>query len=149
MKRLSILFVALLLPASAALAQNKPPTPTTLQGGAVISVEDAKKLLDGKGAAFFDTRNPINYGKGHIAGALAISYKERSAFTKDFDASQDTVDLSKLPADKNAKIVIYSDGVHGWKSYKAAALAVKDGRKNVMWMRDGTEGWSAKGYPMQ
>ncbi len=149
MKRLLMLLAAFGMTVSAALAQDKPETPATLAGGKVISIEDARKLVDGKSAAFFDTRAVLNYGKGHIPGAVAVSYKEKSAFKADFDASLDQFDLAKLPADKNAKIVFYSDGPSGWKSYKAAALAVKDGRKNVMWMRSGFDAWSAKGFPAE
>ncbi len=149
MKRHIALFAALILPALTVLADDKPQTPTALAGGTVLSVEEAKKLLDAKGATFFDTRNAVNYGRGHIRGAISISYKEKSAFKADFDPAQDHLDLAKLPGDKNARIVIYSDGPTGWKSYKAAVLAIKDGRKNVMWMRAGTDGWTAKGFPME
>jgi len=61
-----------------------------------------------------------------------------------FDASQDQFDLSKLPADKNAKIVIYSDGPTGWKSYKAAVMSVNAGYKNVMYFRGGYADWLPK-----
>lgn len=149
MKRVLVLFVAFVLPVFAALAEDKPETPTTLAGAKVVSVDDAKKLVDGKGAVFFDTRAAINFGKGHIPGAITISYKEKSAFKADFDASQDQFDTAKLPADKNAKIVFYSDGPTGWKSYKAAALAIKDGRKNVMWMRSGFDEWRTKELPVE
>lgn len=128
-------------------ADDKPATPATLKGGGVVSIDDAKKLSDSKGAQFFDTRAALNYGKGHVPGAKSISYKEKSDFKEDFDGSQDQFELAKLPEDKNAKIVFYSDGPKGWKSFKAAALSVKAGYKNVMWMRDGFEGWTAKGYP--
>lgn len=128
-------------------ADDKPATPTGLKGGTLISVDDAKKLSDGKGAQFFDTRAVLNFGKGHVPGANSISYKEKSEFKADFDGSQDQFDLAKLPEDKNARIVFYSDSPKGWKSYKAAVLSIKAGYKNVLWMRDGFEGWVAKSYP--
>lgn len=131
----------------AALAADKPDTPTTLKGAQVITADQAKALVDGKGAAFFDTRSALNYGKGHIPGAQLVAYKEKSDFVANFDASVDNFDMAKLPQDKAAKIVIYSDGPQGWKSYKAAAMAVTAGYKNVMWMREGFAAWSAKGLP--
>ncbi len=150
MKYPSALFAFLLFAAAPAIAaDDKPDAPTTLAGGKVVSVDDAKKLSDAKGAQFFDTRAVINYGKGHVPGAKAVSYKEKSEFKADFDASVDTFDLTKLPTDKAAKIVFYSDGPKGWKSYKAAVTAIKGGHKNVMWMRDGFAGWEAKGYPSE
>lgn len=138
---------AFTLLASPTMAQDKPDTPTTVKGAKVISVDEGKALLDKK-AAFFDTRNALNFGKGHIPGAQIVSYKEKSAFTADFDVTQDTFELAKLPSDKNAKIVIYSDGPKGWKSYKAVTLSVNAGYKNVSWMRDGYAGWTAKNYPV-
>lgn len=130
-------------------AEDKPDTPRTLSGGKVIGVEEAKKLADSRAAQFIDTRSPLNFGKGHVPGAKVAAYKEKSDFTPDFDASADKFDLDKLPADKAAKVVIYSDGPKGWKSYKAAVTAIKVGYKNVMWMRDGTTAWEAKGYAFE
>jgi rhodanese-related sulfurtransferase len=125
------------------IAADKPDTPTTVSGFAIVTPEEARALI-GK-ASFFDLRSAINYGKGHIQGAKALPYGEKSGFTPDFDGGQDRLDMSKLPADRNATIVFYSDGPKGWKSYKAAVLASKAGYKNVKWMRAGTEGWQAKG----
>lgn len=122
-------------------------TPTTLAGGKVISSDEARKLVEQKGAMVIDTRSPVNFGKSHVPGAVSIAYKESSDKTANFDATVDQFDLSKLPADKNAAIVIYSDGPAGWKSYKGAVLAVKGGYKNVMYMRGGWAEWTAKGFP--
>jgi rhodanese-related sulfurtransferase len=140
---------ASLFTALPAIATDKPNTPTSLAGGKVISVDEGKKLADDKSAQFFDTRNLVNFGKGHVPGAKAVSYKEKSDFKADFDVSVDSFEVDKLPADKAAKIVIYSDGPAGWKSYKAAVLAIKAGYKNVLWMRDGFAGWTAKSYPVE
>ena len=128
-------------------ADEPPPTPTSLDGGKVITAEEGKKLVDAKNVAFIDTRNVINFGKGHVPTAIAAAYKEKSEKVAGFDASQDQFDLAKLPADKSAQIVFYSDGPTGWKSYKAAVLAIKGGYKNVMYMRGGFAEWTAKGYP--
>lgn len=128
---------------------NKPETPSSAPGVKVISVDEGKTLAATKGAAFFDTRNPMNFGKGHVPGAVSASYKEKSEPVAEFDASADSFDMAKLPGDKSAKIVFYSDGPTGWKSYKAAVLAVKAGYKNVMYMRTGYAEWEAKGLPVE
>ena len=128
---------------------GKPETPTALAGAKVISADEGKTLAAGKAALFVDTRNPLNFGKGHVPGAVTASYKEKSEPVEAFDASQDSFTMDKLPADKNAQIVFYSDGPTGWKSYKAAALAVKAGYKNVMYMRGGFSEWEAKSLPVE
>jgi rhodanese-related sulfurtransferase len=67
----------------------------------------------------------------------------------DFDASQDSIDLSKLPADKKTAILIYCNGPECWKSYKASTAAIKAGYKTVYWYRLGIPEWKAKGYPTE
>lgn len=128
---------------------NKPETPTTLAGGKVISVEEGKKLLDAKTAVFIDTRSVVNFGKGRVPGAVTAAYKEKSEPVADFDVSADSFELDKLPKDKNAAVVFYSDGPTGWKSYKAAVLSVKAGHKQVLYMRGGLADWQAKALPLE
>ena len=148
MTALLVAVVSLSLSGQARAQADAPgPTPATLSGGKVISVEEGKKLSDAKQAMFIDTRSPVNFGKGHVPTAVSVAYKEKSDKVASFDASVDQFDMAKLPADKNAKIVFYSDGPTGWKSYKGAVLSIKDGYKNVMYMRGGWADWTAKGLP--
>lgn len=140
--------LAFCLPGSL-FAAGDTETPSSFAGGKVVSVQEGAKLAEKKAASFIDTRSVVNFGKGHVPGAKAIAYKEKSDKKADFDASQDAFDLSKLPADKGAKLVFYSDGPTGWKSYKAAVMAVKAGYKDVNYMRDGWAEWSAKGLPAE
>lgn len=130
-------------------AQAQSQTPSQLPGGKVVSVEDARKLADSKSAVFLDTRNVMNFGKGHVPGARALPYKGASEDKPDFDASQDQFDAGKLPPAKDQAMVFYSDGPTGWKSYKAAVQAVKAGYKNVHYMRDGWSAWQSKGLPVE
>jgi rhodanese-related sulfurtransferase len=122
-------------------------TPTQAKGVTVISVEQAQALL-GK-AKFFDFRSAINYGKGHIKGAVALPYDQKSDKTAAFNPAMDKFNMSKLPADKALPVVFYSDGPTGWKSYKAAIVASQAGYTNVKWMREGTTGWVAKGAALE
>lgn len=138
--------MSMLLCCAAAFAGDDPPTPTTLDGGKVISVADAKALL-GK-AGFFDMRKAVSYGKGHVPGAVPLPYDQKSEKSASFDASVDKFDMAQLPTDKSAAIVFYSDGPTGWKSYKAAVLAIRAGYTNVMWMREGSAGWEAAGFEL-
>lgn len=145
----ALLGAAALALSGAVLAQNQSPTPTKLTGGKVITVEEGRKLADAKSAFFIDTRNVVNFGKGHVPGANAIPYKSGSDDAEGFDASKDKFDLSKLPAEKDKALVFYSDGPTGWKSYKAAVWAVKAGYKDVNYMRDGWSEWATKKFPIQ
>lgn len=143
------LFVSLMALPGGVNAEDKVMTPATLAGGKIITAEEAKRLVDTKTAAFFDMRSPINFGKGHIPGAVALPYQQKSQKTANFDPSVDHFDFSRLPKDKKATIVFYSDGPAGWKSYKAAVLSIKQGYKNILWFRGGFTDWPAKGYPVE
>jgi len=131
-----------------AAQDSKPQTPTVLAGAKVITADEAKKLLDGGKAVFFDTRSPINFGKGHVPGAKAIPYREKSEYAENFDAEKDRFDLAQLPADKNAVLVFYSDRPTGWKSYKATVLAIRAGYKSVHYFRGGWAEWEGRKYPV-
>lgn len=123
-------------------------TPTSLKGAEVVSAAKAKSLMDG-GAKMIDTRVANEYAEAHIKGAINVPYKEKSAKAADFDASQDSFDASKLPADKNAAIITQCNGPECWKSYKGAAAAIKAGHKKVYWFRGGFPEWKASGLPVE
>jgi rhodanese-related sulfurtransferase len=130
-------------------ADAPPPTPTSVAGGKVIGLDEAKALAGSKGAVFIDTRSTLNFGRGHIPGAVTASYREESDKTPAFDGSKDKFEFGKLPQDKAAKIVFYSDGPTGWKSYKAAVLAIKQGYTGVHYFRGGFDEWSSKGLTVE
>lgn len=147
-KAFAILMCLSLLPALLTAAEaEKTPTPETLEGGKVISAGEARALAGKEDVYFLDMRKAVNYGRGHIPGAVSTPYK----WTSEGDVKIRTgeFDISKLPGDKNATVVFYSDGPTGWKSYKAAQEAIKAGYKNVLYFRGGSAAWFEKDYPVE
>lgn len=123
-------------------------TPATLPGVKTVSAEEVKKLLDG-GVPVIDTRVAAEYAEKSIKGAKSVPYKEKSAKAADFDPSADQFDLSKLPSDKNAPMVLFCNAGECWKSYKASVVASKAGYTKINWFRGGMPEWVAKGLPTQ
>ncbi len=123
-------------------------TPNSLNGAILVDAVKAKSLIDA-GTRVIDARVANEYAEGHIKGAISVPYKEKSAKATDFDATQDSFDLSKLPADKNTAMVFYCNGAECWKGYKAATAAIKAGYKTVYWLRLGLPEWKAKGFPVE
>jgi rhodanese-related sulfurtransferase len=119
-------------------------TPMTLTGTETVDAAKVKSLM-ASGAAVVDFRVAAEYAEGHIVGAINVPYKEKSAKAADYDASLDKVDLTKLPADKNAALVGYCNGPECWKGYKGSDQAVKAGYKKVYWFRGGLPEWKAAG----
>ncbi len=122
-------------------------TPKLLPGATVVTAQEAKALME-KGALMVDTRVENEFKEGHIPGAVNIPYKEKSAKEVAFDAKLDSWDMSKLPADKNAPIILQCNGAECWKSYKSSKLALDDKRTNVYWFRGGLPEWKEAGLPV-
>ena len=123
-------------------------TPTTLDGVKLVSAEQARDL-QAKGVPMIDTRVAAEYAEKTVKGAISVPYKEKSAKEAAFDKSQDSFDLAKLPADKNAALVFFCNAGECWKSYKASVQARDAGYKQINWMRGGMPEWAAKGLPTQ
>ena len=124
------------------------PTPTALPDGRIVTLQQARELVDG-GAKVFDVRSALNYGRGHLPGAVMAPYKGNSPNRADFDPTLDRFALSLLPGDKDAAVLFYSHGDTGWKSYKAAITAIRAGYTRVNWLRDGYSVWVATGLPVE
>jgi rhodanese-related sulfurtransferase len=123
-------------------------TPTSEKGIVVVDSQKAKSLIDG-GVMMVDARVANEYAEAHIKGAMSIPYKEKSAKVREFDSSQDSFDLTKLPASKTAPVIFYCNGAECWKSYKASVLSVRAGYKQVYWLRLGIPDWKSKGLPIE
>lgn len=150
MKRVSILLFTVCMLAAMAYpaAAEEVPTPTEPPAGVtIIPAPDAKEMLGLKDVHIFDMRKALNYGKGHLPGAMSLPYN----WIKKGHPSERTgeFDMAKLPADKDARIIIHSDGPNGWKSYYASKAAAEAGYTNILWMRDGFAVWEEKGYPIE
>jgi rhodanese-related sulfurtransferase len=117
-------------------------TPMSLAGAEMVNAAKVKSLI-AAGAVAVDFRVAAEYEEGHVIGAISIPYKEKSGKSVDYDAALDSVDLSKLPADKNAALIGYCNGPECWKGYKGADQAVKAGYKKVYWFRGGMPEWRA------
>ncbi len=143
-KRTAAALLIAFLSAGAALAED---TPAALPGAKLITAAEAMKAIDA-GAIPIDARVANEYAEGHIKGAISVPYRERSAKTPDFDASKDQFDLSKLPGNKEAVVVIYCNGPECWKSFKAAVAAIKGGYSNVNWYRLGFPDWKSRRLPI-
>jgi len=120
-------------------AQAADETPTHLEGVTVVTPDQLRPMLD-QGIAVYDLRKKASYADGHVPGAEnAASY---------YNAENTTLDTSFLGPNKSDRMVFYSHGSTGWKSYWAAKRAAEAGYKNVMWMRGGYAEWAAGAHPV-
>lgn len=145
-KVVGMLFAAVWLLAGAqAHAQD---TPLQLDGAKVVTAEEAKAMVE-RGVLIIDARVANEYAVEHIKGASNVPYKEKSAKNVKYDASVDSFDISRLPANKATEVIFYCNAGECWKSYKAANAAIKAGYTKVYWLRGGIPEWKAKGFPVE
>ena len=146
--RLQILAVCFLI-ATGIGSEGAKLKPTPLVGPEnvqVLSPAEAKAMHGH--AIFCDARKAMNYGKGHVPGAVSVSVRWLDK-TVSLEERTPKFDTSKLPKDKNMLIIFYSHGSTGWKSYHAARVVAELGYKKVHWMREGLAGWIKSGYPVE
>ncbi len=133
MKRLLAAALAVAVSAVPALAAS----PTEIAGAVTVTVDEAAELFDA-GVVFVDVRKRSDFEAGSVPGAVHLDLKS--------DFSEDT--LSGAVA-KDARVVIYCNGVECMRSSKACAKAVDWGFKSVFYLRDGYPAWEAAGLPIQ
>ena len=123
-------------------------TPADLSGATMVTADKVKDLMS-SGAKLYDVRVTSEYTEEHIPGAVSVPYKENSKKEASFDSAQDKFNLGAVGSDKAASIIFQCNGAECWKSYKASALAVRDGFKKVYWFRGGIPEWKKKGFAVE
>lgn len=136
MKKLFIVFLTLIA-LSLAACQSKTVTGETVQveGGSYtnVSASDLAQMLKNKDFVFINVHIPFD---GNIAGTdLSIPYDEIGS------------NLSQLPADKNAQVVLYCRS--GRMSQMAAEALVKLGYTDIWNLEGGMVEWEQAGYNME
>jgi len=116
-------------------------TPRSLEGVRVVSAQELRPMVEQGTVQVYDFRKKASFVEGHVPSAMsgAPYYDERDT----------TLDTSFLPPDRGDRIVFYSHGTTGWKSYHAAKQAVEAGYQNVLWMRGGYAEWEENELPIE
>ena len=122
-------------------------TPTVIEGARLVTAEEVAELVN-KGATLFDTRSKDEHSEAHIRGAKLLPYHEKSKKEIDFDVKADSFELQEAFPDKAKPVIFACNGAECWKSYKASAVAVRAGYKNVYWFRGGFPEWKQKALPI-
>jgi rhodanese-related sulfurtransferase len=105
---------------------------------AVISTEQLKQFVDqNEKMTLIDARTPAEYREAHITGAINIPEKE-------FEESK-----QQLPAEKDALLVFYCNGIKCGKSKKVARLVQPLGYTNILVYSEGIPVWEELNLPLE
>jgi rhodanese-related sulfurtransferase len=99
-----------------------------------LSVQDVKKKIDaGDKIILVDTREDVEWARGHAAGAIHLG---KGVIERD---------IENVIPNKEATIVLYCGG--GFRSALAADNVQRMGYSNVISMDGGWKGWTEAGLP--
>ena len=143
------------------LEDYRAPTPTTLRGVAAIGTEEAEKIWRDRAASFIDVLprppRPRNLPEGtlwrdqprrNIPDSTWLpdtGYGELAPGMADYFSRG----LEKASRGDHARLLVLYCLADCWMSWNAAKRARALGYLNVAWYREGTDGWSAAGLPLE
>ncbi len=138
----------------------RSPVPLTLRGATALTADEAADLWNKDGAIFIDVyprapkpkklpagtywRDPVHRS---IEGAHWLPNVGYGGLSNKVDAYFRT-ELERLTGGDREKAVVFYCLKDCWMSWNAAKRALEVGYRNVLWFRDGTDGWQELGYPL-
>jgi PQQ-dependent catabolism-associated CXXCW motif protein len=147
-------------PSGYRMEEFRTPVPATLNGARVLTDDEAADIWNKNGAVFIDVypqapkppnlpvgtfwREPVHRS---IEGALwlpNVGYGALSASMDDYFRSR----LEQISQGERDAALVFFCLKDCWMSWNAAKRALEYGYTNVMWFRDGTDGWQELGYPL-
>jgi PQQ-dependent catabolism-associated CXXCW motif protein len=143
------------------LEDYRAPTPATLRGAKVFNTSETEALWRSHAAAFIDVLpqapRPKDLPAGtiwrdkprrDIPGSLWLpdtGYGELAPVMRDYFSRG----LDKAVAGDHSRMLVFYCLTNCWMSWNAAKRALSLGFANVVWYREGTDGWAAAGLPLQ
>jgi PQQ-dependent catabolism-associated CXXCW motif protein len=136
------------------------PTPTTLAGARVVTTDEAEALWKA-GATFVDVLphapRPANLPAGTIWHEKPRMDIPGSVWLPDtgYGALADSTEhylrdgLGRVTQGDQARWLVFYCQKNCWMSWNAAKRALTMGYHKVGWFPDGTDGWQARGLPLQ
>jgi rhodanese-related sulfurtransferase len=119
-------------------AKTQPVQPAATPNMEMISLAQAKELLDSHDALFIDARHEFDYQEGHINGAVNIPLKK-------FDIH--ITPLNKISKDK--LLVVYCDGAECNSSIELTVKLIESGFTNVKVFFGGWQEWNSAKLPIE
>jgi PQQ-dependent catabolism-associated CXXCW motif protein len=170
-RRAALVFLAAALapPAAAQVAEPEgyrmeeysAPVPATLEGASVVGPQEAHALWEAGETAFIDalpwTPRPANLPEGtmwrekprdSIPGAIWLAntgYGDLAEVMHDYFRAG----LDDVTEGDPGHPVLFFCLADCWMSWNAAKRALAEGYTEVYWMPEGTDGWTAAGYPLE
>lgn len=139
----------------------RAPVPATIEGGRVVSTEEAHSLWQGRKALFIDmlprSEKPANLPAGtvwrdkvrmSIPGSIWLANAGYGALS-DGIAAYFHDSLDRITGGDKARPLVFFCLADCWMSWNGARRAISLGYSHVLWYADGTDGWSKAYLPLE
>ena len=142
------------------LDDYRKPVPLTLNGAKVLTADAAADLWNTNAAIFIDVypqapkppnlpagtfwRDPVHRSIEGAHWLPNVGYGALSATLEEYFRTR----LERLTGGNRDSPLVFFCLKDCWMSWNAAKRALEFGYRNVMWFRDGTDGWQELGYPL-
>jgi PQQ-dependent catabolism-associated CXXCW motif protein len=126
----------------------------------VLTADEAADLWNSNAAVFIDVypqapkppnlpvgtfwRDPVHRSIEGARWLPNVGYGALSATLEDYFRTR----LERLTSGDRDGALVFFCLKDCWMSWNAAKRALEFGYRNVMWFRDGTDGWQELGYPL-
>lgn len=98
-----------------------------------ITVEEAKRMIEGGNVQVIDVREPEEYRQGHLPGAKLIPVGEVLVSTRELDRQRDIIFVCSV----------------GQRSALACEMAAAMGVEHLYNLEGGTTAWVEAGLPLE
>jgi PQQ-dependent catabolism-associated CXXCW motif protein len=138
----------------------RTPVPATLRGARVLTADEAADIWNKNSAVFIDVypqapkppnlpagtfwREPVHRSIEGASWLPNVGYGALSPTVDDYFRAR----LEQLAKGKRDAPLVFFCLKNCWMSWNAAKRALEYGYTDVMWFRDGTDGWQDLGYPL-
>jgi PQQ-dependent catabolism-associated CXXCW motif protein len=139
----------------------RAPTPATLRGAKVLTTDEAHTLWVEQQAAFIDVlpRPPRPQGlppstiwhpkpRLDIPNSIWLPDTGYGVLPSAMEAYF-ARGLAEASAGDQGRMLVFYCLENCWMSWNAAKRAISLGYTDVAWYREGTDGWTAKGFPTE
>lgn len=143
------------------LDDYRAPTPLTVPGGRTVGTEEARALLGRRDVVWMDVLPAARRPEGlpptalwrpsprlGIPGSLWLPEAGGGALSPAVEAWFRDALAGAAGSDLGRPVVFYCLA-DCWRSWNAAKRAAAWGYREVLWYRDGTDGWEAAGLPTE
>jgi rhodanese-related sulfurtransferase len=104
-----------------------------------VQIATVKRFFDARAALFLDARDPAEYEKGHIPGAIRLTNAE---------AQTEPQRMKALPV-QGRPTIVYCEGGTCEASLELARFLLESGFKKVLVYMGGYPEWDAAGHPVE